>query len=233
MNDDRLLDEQLDYYRARAGEYDEWWERRGRYDRGGALNARWHAEISDVRRVFDTLPLDGDVVELAPGTGYWTDLLVDRCATVTAIDGSAEMTAVNKARLGDRSAAVDSLQANLFSWVPEREWDLLVSCFWISHVPVARLADFLATCRRALRPGGTMFFLDGQKVHSSTAVDHTLPDARSEVMVRKLNDGRQFRIVKNFHEPDALIELADGAGLGLAVDRTDTFFQYGVGRRRP
>ena len=145
MNDDRLLDEQLDYYRARAGEYDEWWERRGRYDRGGALNARWYSEIGDVRRVFDTLPLDGDVVELAPGTGYWTDLLVDRCATVTAIDGSAEMIAINKARLGDRSAAVEYRQTNLFDWVPEREWDLLVSCFWISHVPVARLAEFLAT----------------------------------------------------------------------------------------
>ena len=40
---DPLL-EQLAYYRARAAEYDEWWLRQGRYDRGAALNAQWFAE---------------------------------------------------------------------------------------------------------------------------------------------------------------------------------------------
>ena len=37
--DQTLLREQLDYYRARAAEYDQWWLRQGRYDRGAALNA--------------------------------------------------------------------------------------------------------------------------------------------------------------------------------------------------
>jgi hypothetical protein len=31
---DELITEQLEYYRARAVEYDDWWERRGRYDGG-------------------------------------------------------------------------------------------------------------------------------------------------------------------------------------------------------
>jgi hypothetical protein len=30
----RILREQADYYRARAPEYDQWWLREGRYDRG-------------------------------------------------------------------------------------------------------------------------------------------------------------------------------------------------------
>ena len=34
VNDDDLLAEQRSYYRARAPEYDEWWQRQGRYDRG-------------------------------------------------------------------------------------------------------------------------------------------------------------------------------------------------------
>ena len=28
-----VLTDMVDYYRARAAEYDEWWERNGRYDR--------------------------------------------------------------------------------------------------------------------------------------------------------------------------------------------------------
>ena len=41
--DERLLQEQVDYYRARAGEYDEWFFRTGRYDLGAArrLHPGW------------------------------------------------------------------------------------------------------------------------------------------------------------------------------------------------
>jgi hypothetical protein len=39
MFDDRFLAGQQEYYRARAPEYDEWWERRGRYDHGPEANA--------------------------------------------------------------------------------------------------------------------------------------------------------------------------------------------------
>jgi len=231
VNDDRLLDEQLDYYRARAGEYDEWWERRGRYDRGEALNARWRAEIADVRRIFDALPLAGEVIEFAPGTGYWTQLLVERGATVTAIDGSVEMIAANKARLGPQSAAVDYQQANLFDWVPDRKWGLSVFCFWISHVPEARLEEFLGTVRSMLRVDGSVFFLDGRREPSSTAGDHQLPGPDTEVVTRRLDDGREFRIVKNFREASDLEARFAAAGLDVGVLETATYFQHGTGIR--
>ena len=43
-----LLTEQLDYYRARAGEYDSWWLRQGRFDRGAEANAAWFAEAAEL-----------------------------------------------------------------------------------------------------------------------------------------------------------------------------------------
>jgi hypothetical protein len=42
-----LLAEQACYYRERAGEYEDWWFRRGRYDRGADANARWFAEVAE------------------------------------------------------------------------------------------------------------------------------------------------------------------------------------------
>lgn len=229
MDEARLLDEQLAYYSERADEYDEWWERRGRYDRGFEANQRWFSEIDHVRGAFDRLALEGDVVELAPGTGYWTELLARRANRVTALDGSTEMMTISRARLGASSNTVDYRQVDLFEWTPERRWDALVFCFWISHVPRERLPGFLRTCREALVDGATMFFLDGQRVDESTAVDHVLPAEHDEIMIRRLNDGREFRIVKNFHEPERLVELATAAGFALEVHQTDTFFQYGIG----
>lgn len=230
--DAQLLREQLQYYRQRASEYDEWWERRGRYDRGPEINARWQAEIQAVRKAFDGLALDGHILELAPGTGYWTELLAERAARVTALDGSAEMIALNRARLGALATKVEYREVDLFEWEPDRCWDGLVFCFWISHVPRDRLDEFFSRCRRALTEGAPIFFLDGQRVQESTAVDHMLPDRASEIMVRKLNDGREFRIVKNFHEPDDLVAVAAAADIELDVRRTATYFQYGVGAAR-
>src|SRR5688500_69836 len=50
MDDARLLKEQIEYYRARANEYDEWAFRRGRYDRGPHHRAVWLAEVAAVER---------------------------------------------------------------------------------------------------------------------------------------------------------------------------------------
>ena len=47
-SDDPLLQEQVAYYRARAAEYDEWWYRTGRYDRGPEHRAAWQREIAVV-----------------------------------------------------------------------------------------------------------------------------------------------------------------------------------------
>jgi SAM-dependent methyltransferase len=228
----RLLHQQLTYYEARAAEYDDWWERRGRYDRGEEMNERWRAEIAEVRAAFDQLPLSGDVLELAPGTGYWTELLAKKASRVTALDGSAAMIALNRARLGGLADKVDYQQVDLFDWSPSRRWDGLVFCFWISHVPRDRLAGFFATCRESLHDGAVMFFLDGRRVAASTAVDHVLPDNGDEVMVRRLNDGREFPVVKNFYEPAELVRAAAAARLSIEAVQTDTFFQYGLGTAR-
>lgn len=46
---ERLLAEQVDYYSERAGEYEDWWFRCGRYDHGPEANAAWFAEAAEVQ----------------------------------------------------------------------------------------------------------------------------------------------------------------------------------------
>src|ERR1700722_11590141 len=89
------LSQQLEYYRARAGEYDQWWLRQGRYDRGAALNGQWFAEAAVVSSALAAFHPAGRVLELACGTGIWSEQLLPFASHLTAVDGSPEMLAIN------------------------------------------------------------------------------------------------------------------------------------------
>ena len=224
-----ILDEMVEYYRARAPEYDEWWQRQGRYDRGPAANARWFAEIQEVLTDFDACGFTGAILELAPGTGNWTQQLLRTADTITAVDASPEMIDLNRARV--QSKRVTYILADLFTWQPDRQYDAIFFGFWLSHVPTERLAGFWRTVALALRPGGKLFFLDNLREATTTSVDQHLPAADSQLMTRKLNDGRTFQIVKNYFEPARLTAQCQAAGLDVMVKTTTTYFLYGLGQK--
>ncbi len=224
-----LLAEQLTYYRARAPEYDAWFRREGRHDRGPEATAAWFREVDTVRAALDALPLEGaEVLELAAGTGLWTEPIAARARHVTAIDAAPEMIRANRARLGLLAERVTYQQADLFAWEPDRTWDAVVFAFWISHVPQARLDGFLRTVARALRPQGSVLFVDALREPSATARDDALPAPDEEVMTRHLDDGSAYRIVKNYWDPQALERRCVAAGLPVTVHRTPRYFLYGV-----
>src|SRR4029077_21175607 len=70
--------EMLAYYEARAPEYDDWYLRRGRYERGPVHDAAWNAELDMAGSWLDALPIAGEIVELAAGTGWWSPLLAGK-----------------------------------------------------------------------------------------------------------------------------------------------------------
>src|SRR5205814_700013 len=151
-------------------------------------------EVDGLYAVLDSLQLSGDMLELAPGTGIWTERLARVATSLAAVDASSEVMAINRAKVG--SERVSYVQADLFTWQPQRSYDAVCFCFWLSHVPLDRLDAFLHTVAQATRPGGTIFFADSLRKEISTAADHQLPGEDQQIMTRKLNDGREFRIVK-------------------------------------
>jgi len=233
MDTEVLLQEQIDYYRARAGEYDEWWFRQGRYDRGAEFNTQWHRETAALDAAVSTwLDQRGprSVLELACGTGLFTRHLAPRVERVTAVDASPEAIAINRARVG--AANVDYRQADLFDWQPATRYDAVFFSFWLSHVPLARFARFWTMVASALAPDGSIFLIDSAFDPTSTAKDHVLRHKKAGVVARKLNDGRQFHIVKLFYRPDELAERLDAIGWSADMAQTTRYFIYGEARPR-
>jgi SAM-dependent methyltransferase len=219
----------VEYYEARAPEYDDWYLRRGRYERGAIHDAAWNAELDAAGRWLDALPWHGEIVELAAGTGWWSPLLASR-GDLSLYDMSA--AALDRAR--ERLVA-HGLRAHLHirdAWAePDREVDGLFTGFWLSHVPRERLPDFLALAHRWLKPGGRLAFIDSLADPASGAVDHPAPvDDRS---VRRLDDGREFTIVKVYYEPDHLSAALRAAAFDdVDVSTTGRFFMLGSASAR-
>ena len=232
--DGALLDEQLRYYRARAGEYDDWWLRRGRYDRGAEFNA---AFLADARTVEDALCRHLDAtrparaLELACGTGLFTRLIAPRVGRLTAVDASPEVLEINRARLP--AARIDYVQADLFAWQPRERYDFVFMSFWLSHVPMARFEAFWRSVSSALAENGVAYVIDSAHEPTSTARDHPVPSRDSGVVLRKLDDGRAFQVVKVFWEPDTLAARLAPLGWRCAFTRTPRYFVHGTARYSP
>lgn len=197
IDEEGLLAEQVEYFRARAAEYDRDYVER--------------ADLQALLVMVDELPIVGDVLELACGTGQWTPLLAALARSVTAVDVSAEMLDLARQRVV--SSNVEFVQADVFEWQPTRRYDTVFFGFWLSHVPPARLVNFWGTVAAALAPGGRAIFVDDGPAEA--AAEEVLHDQAAPAALRPLDDGRRYRIVKVFHDVRQL--TSDLAALGWSA----------------
>ncbi|MEK6719744.1 MAG: class I SAM-dependent methyltransferase [Chloroflexota bacterium] len=214
----------VEYYEARATEYDDWYLRLGRYERGPVHDTAWNAELDAAGRWLDALPIAGEIVELAAGTGWWSPLLAAK-GELSCYDAAGAPLDLARERL-----MAHGLRAHLHVrdvWLePDRAVDALFIGFFLSHVPRDELDAFLGIARRWLRPGGTFAFIDSLRDPQSGAANHAPPvDDRA---MRRLDDGREFEIVKVLYTPDEARAALGRTGFQAAkVTTTGRFFLLG------
>jgi SAM-dependent methyltransferase len=211
------LEEQKRYYAERAPEYDDWWYRRGRYMREPETERRWLLDVAEVEEALRIFEPRGDVLELAAGTGIWTRRLVPAADRVVAVDANEETLALN-------TPAAELVVADIFTWQPPQQFDVVFFSFWHSHVPEVRIDEFWALVRTALQPDGRVFLVDSGPRGDATG------DGKQ---VRQLADGREFNIVKHYWMPDELRARLLPLGFSLDLRLTaNQHFLYGGGQLR-
>jgi SAM-dependent methyltransferase len=220
-NVDRLA-EQKDYYRHRAPEYDEWWQRLGAYALEQPARDRWFADVHEAEQALDDFAPAGDVLEYAAGTGWWTRRLTRHAGHVTAVDAAPETLHLNRQRSGDHGN-VTYLQADIFTWTPPpAAFDVVFFGYWLSHVPEEQLDRFWQQLATALRPAGRIFLLDSYQPAR----------IQGDLQQRVLNDGRRFQIVKRYWQPDELTAYAATQGFRLdARITTNGYVLHATARR--
>jgi demethylmenaquinone methyltransferase/2-methoxy-6-polyprenyl-1,4-benzoquinol methylase len=176
--------------------------------------------VAELNAAVDAFDPTGAVLELAAGTGLWTERLVRSATTVTAVDSSPEVLALNRERTAPAPTPVEYVVADLFSWEPPRRYDVVFFSFWISHVPPGRFDGFWDLVDRALVPNGRVYLID-----NGPPTDWY--DGEGGVTRRELADGRAWDIVKVYWAPDELRDRLASLGWRAHLRMTGEFFLHG------
>src|SRR5258706_2533406 len=119
------MDKLAAYYAQRAAEYERIYAKPER-----------QADLATLRSRVGKLFAGRRVLELACGTGYWTDVIAARAAALTALDLNEEVLAI--ARSKTNADKVDFVRGSAYE-IPDfgRTHDALFAGVWWSHISLA------------------------------------------------------------------------------------------------
>jgi ubiquinone/menaquinone biosynthesis C-methylase UbiE len=180
------------YYRERAAEYDKFYE----------IPERQH-DLARLRSWLVDCVRGRAILEVAAGTGYWTEAAAAVARAITATDYNAEMLAIAATRkLGPH---VTLRTADAFA-LPEflSKFDAGMAHLWWSHVGKERRQEFLSHFASRLQPGAVVLMIDQVFVEGRTSAASRQDEWGNLLTLRTLENGATFEIIKNYPSSEEL-----------------------------
>jgi len=201
------------YYAARALEYDNVYRKPER-----------QADLRAIEQWVSPRFVGARVLEIACGTGYWTQFIAPVALHVTALDAAPETLDIARGRVPGSN--VEFLVGDAYDLSQHASFDAAFLGFWFSHVPRARQRAFLLGLNAALRPGAKVVMLDNRYVEgSSTPVSERDADGNG-YQERRLDDGSTHRVLKNFPSEHELRSLVADLGERAAFTTWNYYWAF-------
>jgi ubiquinone/menaquinone biosynthesis C-methylase UbiE len=184
----------------------------------------------DLRFLEDYIPKQFtglNVLEIAAGTGYWTQFIATQAKSILATDAVIESLTQIEKRPISKPVPIKVLDAYSLTEIP-RKFNGAFAGLWFSHVPKQRLSEFLETLRQTLEPGATVLFVDNSTVQCERLPLSYTDEWGNTFQDRELEDGTIHRILKNFPAQVELIKAIGNFGSNPKYIQLENFwlFQY-------
>lgn len=127
---------------------------------------QWHGTI--LPRIHDFLPA-GNVLEIAPGFGRWTEFLKDACDSLTIVDLNQRCVDACRERFaGDAKVTCFANDGKSLDMVPDNSVDFVFSFDSLVHVESDVIQAYLAQLRRKMKKDAVGFFHHSNIAHYQT-----------------------------------------------------------------
>ena len=180
-----------EYYAKRAGEYERIYDKPER-----------QGELAWLRERIPAIFRGRSVLEVACGTGYWTQYLARTARHVHACDINDSVLEIAREKpIAAGRATFFKADAITLQGVPPGS-DAAFAGFWWSHVKKSELALFVKELSLKVRPGAVVAILDNSYAEGSSTPISRRDAEGNTYQMRRLANGEQHEVLKNF--PSAL-----------------------------
>jgi ubiquinone/menaquinone biosynthesis C-methylase UbiE len=219
-------DELFSYYEARADEYDDFYQGKGQAV--PELSAEYPIDTAAVSELLGKFG-QGDVVDLACGTGFWLTAYGANCRSVTLVDQSTAVLGRCQRRVHELGLhrVATLVQGDLFDVpLPKHGFDACLLGFLLSHLTDSQTDALFDRLRAILRPDSTVAVVDSS--WSTARQPYRQRDGFEE---RVLPNGRSFTIRKRYFSRDHLAELIGQQGFQIRSSYVGNVFLAAITTR--
>lgn len=209
------------YYAQRAPEYERIYQKPERL-----------ADLRALREFVAQTFAGRRVLEIACGTGWWTEVLSNTACSIVATDINDEVLAIARTKkLGAASVSFQRTDAFQLDQLAG-EFDAALAVFWWSHLTPRDLDRFLECLHRRLEPGSTVVFIDNIFAPGSSTPISRRDDEGNTYQQRRLDDGSTTEVLKNFPTDEEITRALQGCANELIISRSQYFWtvRYLVGK---
>ncbi|MHA2250131.1 MAG: class I SAM-dependent methyltransferase [Candidatus Kariarchaeaceae archaeon] len=193
MNDDNLVD----YYRKRASEYEKIYFQ---------ADSEFREENRNLGNVLKNLFSVRRVIEIACGTGYWTQFVAETAKSIVATDLVPEVLTIARKKTYKCPTVFDIEDAYHLSY-SENVFTGGFATFWFSHIPKNRIDQFITGFHRVLQRGAKVCFADNVLIKKDEKTLIMKPNDENTYKLRYLKDKSEHIITKNYYTPDQLVNI--------------------------
>jgi SAM-dependent methyltransferase len=209
------------YYDQRANVYDDMYLRR---------DPMWRKDLESLADEMAKALTGRCVLEVACGTGFWTEVAAKTATRIVAVDASERMLELARKRK-KRNANVEYVHGDAYSLKEVTgKFDAGLANFWFSHVPKSRIEEFLSGFHSRLERSATVFMADNRYVLGIGGQLITKLGIEDTFKLREGADGSKHEVLKNYYDRETLERLFSSQGSDLKIHEMQYFWsvQYMV-----
>ncbi|MBX2839114.1 MAG: class I SAM-dependent methyltransferase [Gammaproteobacteria bacterium] len=186
MSNDNFNSEMKDYYNERAPVYDRVYRYAERQTDLRILESIVTEKFSNKR-----------VLEVAAGTGYWTQFISGRAHSVVATDATS--TALDQLRRRQlkcpvQTEIIDAYELHNIT----QTFNAAFAGLWFSHIPIERRSEWFNSLHSRLDTGSKVILIDNSNAQCDRLpLSHT-DDQGNTYQDRQTDSGNSYRVLKNF-----------------------------------